>query len=308
MDERTKPLVSVIIPTHNRLVELSRALDSVLKQTLSSLEVFVLDDASTEDVQGAVRKITDNRVNYIRNDQKTNANVMRNIGITEARGIYMAFLDSDDEWLPDHLEKKIAYLEQYHVDMVFGSSFVDNGSGRVFAVSREIMDKEHPVNYVLGNGFAQTSGWVLKSKCAMEVRFDETLFRHQDYDFFIRYALKFKVKASWEPTTVIHWKKGVPRLKNIDSEKQFIKQYETNLDKRLLCEYLFERYYAWKNAGVSDATAHYRKRLMDHIPFITFNQFRQLFGNNSAFTLPVRLLHFMTLIVLYTLRTNKLKP
>jgi glycosyltransferase involved in cell wall biosynthesis len=305
MDEGKVPLVSVIIPTHNRLHELSIALGSVLKQTLQNLEVFVLDDASSEDIKSVVRSFSDSRIVYIRKDEKSNANVMRNVGITNAKGHYIALLDSDDEWLPNHLEKKIAYLEHHQVDMVFGSSFVDNGAGRVFAVSRELMDSEHPVNYVLGNGFAQTSGWVLKSSCANQIRFDETLYRHQDYDFFIRFATQFKVKASWEPTSVIHWKKGVARLKNFDSEKQFLSRYEKHLDKRLLCEYLFERYYAWKNTENSSAAGHYRRRLMDQIPFVTFNQFRQLFNTNSSIVLPIRLFHFMTLVIRYALRSNK---
>ncbi len=63
-----------------------------------------------------------------------------------------------------------------------------------------------------------------------------------------------------------------------------------------------------RNLGISDSEAYYPRILTDQIPFITFNQFRKLFSNNSAFPLPVRIFHFMTLIVLYTLRTKKLKP
>jgi glycosyltransferase involved in cell wall biosynthesis len=305
MNEAEDPIVSVLIPTHNRSQELTIAVESVLNQSFSSFEVLILDDASTEDIGGVAKMFNDPRIHYIRNNQKTNANVLRNIGISKAKGRFIAFLDSDDEWLPDHLLKKITYLQEHSVDMIFGSSFIDNGIDRVFMVSRDLYDSEHPINYILGNGFAQTSSWVLKSSCAKEILFDETLLRHQDYDFFIRFALKFTARASWEPTSVIHWKQGVPRFKNLESEKQFIQRYEEHLEVRHLCKYFLLRYYGWKDLNEPEGTAFYRQRILKKINFITFNQFRQLFKNNSSLLLPIRLLHFTSLILLHSYPKSK---
>lgn len=296
MPPTTNPFVSVIIPTHNRSLELGKALLSVLQQTYTHFEVHVMDDASSENLAAVIARLNDERIQLHRNEQKTNANVMRNKGIQLARGEFVAFLDSDDEWLPDHLLKKTELLMRENVDGVYGSSFIDNGIRRMYRVSRSLLENEHPINYLLGSGFAQTSGWVLKTSAARSVGFDETLHRHQDYDFFIRFALNHSLYASWEPTTIIHWEKGVSRLTNFPSEKQFIQRYKDVIEKRLLCNYYFERFYSWSSANEPSAAKYYSGLIKENSTFISFNQYRQLFSNYKAIHFPIRLLGYMILI------------
>src|SRR5512138_1185650 len=99
--EQRTPLVSVVIPTYNRAPLLERAIHSVLSQTYTNLEVIVIDDASTDDTQDRIKnlQLADIRIQYIRHDRNRGSQAARNTGIHAAKGKYVAFLDSDDEWL-----------------------------------------------------------------------------------------------------------------------------------------------------------------------------------------------------------------
>jgi hypothetical protein len=98
------PLVSVILPTCNRAQVLRRALHSVLEQTGVPLEVIVVDDASTDDTPQVLQEFMDPRLRCLRLPARQGAAAARNAGIRESRGAWLAFLDSDDEWLPGFLE------------------------------------------------------------------------------------------------------------------------------------------------------------------------------------------------------------
>ena len=99
-------MVSVIIPTYNRAHVLPRAIESVLKQTYTELELIVVDDASTDDTAAVMTAITDPRVRYVRKEHG-GAAAARNRGIAEAKGEFIAFQDSDDVWHSDKLEKQL---------------------------------------------------------------------------------------------------------------------------------------------------------------------------------------------------------
>src|SRR5262245_49867936 len=102
---RTDPMVTVVIPTRNRACVLRRAVDSVLRQTVTDFELIVVDDASTDGTEALVGSIRDSRVRYIKCRNGVGASAARNIGIRAARGRFVAFQDSDDEWLPAKLER-----------------------------------------------------------------------------------------------------------------------------------------------------------------------------------------------------------
>jgi glycosyltransferase involved in cell wall biosynthesis len=107
-----RPVVSVILPTYNRASTLGRAVDSVLKQTFDDFELIIIDDGSTDESDAVLRAYTnDGRVRVIRQARNTGCAEARNVGVTASSGLYLAFQDSDDEWLPDKLEKSVAALE-----------------------------------------------------------------------------------------------------------------------------------------------------------------------------------------------------
>jgi len=101
------PLVSVVIPTYNRAALAGRALDSVLSQDFGRLEALVVDDGSNEDIRGMVAARDDERVRYLRQPENRGVAAARNRGIREARAPLIAFLDSDDQWLPGKVARQV---------------------------------------------------------------------------------------------------------------------------------------------------------------------------------------------------------
>ncbi len=115
----TSKMVSVVIPVYNRVVELERAVRSILGQSWQSFEVIVVDDGSDVDVKTVCNSFKDDRIRYFRISEHKNANVARNKGITEAKGEYVAMLDSDDEFLPSHLERRVGKIHEWGCDGIF---------------------------------------------------------------------------------------------------------------------------------------------------------------------------------------------
>jgi glycosyltransferase involved in cell wall biosynthesis len=276
------PLVSAVIPVYNRPEELHRAILSVIHQTHQNFEVLVMDDCSELDLKKVVDDFADNRIQFIRNDQKSNANVLRNMGINAAKGAVVAFLDSDDEWLPNHLELKVGELMERNADGIYGSSFIHDGKNMKYAVSRDIPSNLHPVEFLLSVGFANTSSYIVKTEAARQIMFDETLKRHQDFDFFSRFALKFSFVASWQPTIVIHWKEGEVRQKHAGSEIRFIQQNFKNIQPKIYVSYHLKRLYAWQASGESEVIAYYKKESLRYIHHLAFVQFCTLFPTRKG--------------------------
>ena len=111
------PLVTVIIPTHNRADLLPRAVQSVLEQSYRHLELIIVDDASADETPDVTRRLAaeDQRIRVIRNATIADAPQARNIALEIARGEFVAFLDDDDEWLPNKLELQVPLADQYSV-------------------------------------------------------------------------------------------------------------------------------------------------------------------------------------------------
>ena len=143
------PVVSIVIPTHNRRDLIGETIQSVLDQTFEDFEILVVDNGSTDDTQQGVCDVGDPRIKYTYQEDTGGPAGPRNTGIRQARGKYIAFLDSDDLWLPHKLEHQIGFLEQHpDVALIFGQyiSFGDDSmkqtpvpshrwarSGRVFS-------------------------------------------------------------------------------------------------------------------------------------------------------------------------------
>src|SRR5262245_25869062 len=107
---KTAPLVSVVIPTYNRADLVGRAIDSVLGQTYSNIEVIVVEDSSTADTQARLSRYG-NRIQVL-TQKNSGPSVARNHGIAAARGEIIAFLDSDDYWLSTKLARQVDLLEK----------------------------------------------------------------------------------------------------------------------------------------------------------------------------------------------------
>lgn len=198
--------VSVIIPTYNRGSLVNRAIQSALRQTLSPLEVLVIDDCSDDKSCEIVETLAkqDSRIKLIRMKHKAGAAAARNRGIVAASGKVVAFLDSDDEWMKHHLERKIAKLrENPHAGLAFGSVYLFDGSRRILQHSFPF--DGDPLEYLfLRRGSLRTSTFAAPRERLLEVMFDDDLMKHQDWDLAINVVQRFGLVADEQPTAVIH--------------------------------------------------------------------------------------------------------
>lgn len=104
-------LVSIIMPSYNTGGYIKNSIESVLAQTYENWELIIVDDCSTDDTDSIVGQLSDKRIRYLKNKKNSGAAISRNYALREAKGRWIAFLDSDDLWLPEKLEKQIAFME-----------------------------------------------------------------------------------------------------------------------------------------------------------------------------------------------------
>lgn len=205
------PAISVILPVHNRADVLARAIQSVLDQSLRDFELIVVDDGSTDASASVPRSFADTRIRIIELGSNRGGNAARNAGVRAATAPLIAFLDSDDTYLPEKLERVVAEFEgQPKLDLLVDSFVKIQPSGaRVERKNRVIADRE-----TFRKALFQRQLWkatpsiTVKRDIILRVMFDETLRRLQDFDFLIRVS-KFANCASTDQLLwVKYWDAG----------------------------------------------------------------------------------------------------
>lgn len=123
-------LVSIISPSYNCEKFISKTIESVLAQTYKNWELIIVDDCSTDNTDKVVARYTDKRIKYLKNEHNSGAAVSRNKALREARGRWIAFLDSDDIWLPEKLERQICFMKTngYHFSYTNYEEIDENGN------------------------------------------------------------------------------------------------------------------------------------------------------------------------------------
>ena len=198
------PEVSVVIPTQNRRGLISRAIDSVLRQSWAANEILVVDDGSTDDTAGFVA-VAYPDVQVLRQESR-GVSAARNAGIRAAQGALIAFLDSDDEWLPRKLERQLQAMRESpgallcHTDEIW----IRNGR-RVNPMKKHqkfggrIFEKALPLCVI------SPSSVLVDRRLFDEVGlFDESLPACEDYDLWLRVCARFPVLFVDEPLMVKH--------------------------------------------------------------------------------------------------------
>ncbi|MDE2183224.1 MAG: glycosyltransferase family 2 protein [Alphaproteobacteria bacterium] len=184
------PLFSVVIPVFNRAGLLRQAIASVLSQTEQDFEIIVVDDGSSDDPQSVVSECADARIVFVRQPNR-GGGPARNTGIDLARGRFVAFLDSDDRFLPHHLAAMRALLESNPGSAGYARMVVDRGDGvTILKPPRGIAAGEDMANYLMcDRGFVPTSTVVVERAVAQAIRYPDDLAASEDTDFAIRAAL-----------------------------------------------------------------------------------------------------------------------
>jgi glycosyltransferase involved in cell wall biosynthesis len=205
---------SVIIPVYNRADLLAAAIASVRSQTLQSFEIIVIDDGSDDDVRAAVEHFSDPRITLLHQENR-GASAARNRGIDAARGCHVAFLDSDDLYLPHHLAGADEALGDTQDTAFYSAVIAERSEGIAMTKPpRPLAAGENMACYLMSDrGFVQTSGLVVPREMARRVRYREDARFGDDTDFAIRLQLAgCKFVMADEPGVV--WKDSdtLPRL------------------------------------------------------------------------------------------------
>ncbi|WP_284010719.1 glycosyltransferase family 2 protein [Haloarcula pelagica] len=230
-----RPRVSVVVPTYNRADTVGRAVESALAQTVTDIEVVVVDDGSTDDTAAVVTGIDDERVRYLAHERNRGRSAARNTGIEAARGEYVAFLDSDDRWLPGKLDRQLAELSRRPPEWIGVycefltpkpsalGRLVDWLSREVFATpralegGRELAREILTVNVLMGPGST-----LLVEREALRATdgFDEELVDHEDWDLVLQLLDHGKIAHVDEALVVVPSSGGDPSPEELVRNKR----------------------------------------------------------------------------------------
>jgi glycosyltransferase involved in cell wall biosynthesis len=195
------PLVSVVIPHHNDSDTLAAALNSALGQNVSDLEVILVDDASTENIDGIVAGIGDSRLRIIRHDRNRGAGAARNTGVAAARGEFIAFLDSDDSWDPAKLERQLSAMgkgDGAHCASCCAFLLL-RPDGRWELHTPQPHDDWYR-HLLWGCDLSPGSTLLVRRSTFNEIGpFDEGFRRLEDWDWLLRFASRFSLTPVAEP-------------------------------------------------------------------------------------------------------------
>ncbi len=202
MTAAQKPVVSAIIPTHNRPQLLARAIQSVIAQTFTDWELIVVQNGRTRKSEAVVLSFNEPRIRYLYELQAGAVNA-RNMGIRASQGKYVAFLDDDDEWLPEKLARQVAILDQRpEISLVGCRALRMNADGQVFDEAADFRGEP------TFRAFVAEWGIIIHSLSAVLIRrtafdavglFDPAYLIANDYDLYLRLSRRFRCVSIQEP-------------------------------------------------------------------------------------------------------------
>lgn len=244
-----EPLVSAVITTYRRDEEiLKRAIESVLNQTYLNIELIIVDDNGVNStyhkmVKKLVGNLNQDNMSLIVHEKNKGVQRARNNGLEKAHGEYIAFLDDDDEWLPNKIAKQVEVFQTSTDDNLglvycwYNTVTVDsNNRKKLSLITSPKYDNDHVIIELLRKNFiGSTSLPLLKKEYVQEVGgFDESLPSSQDLDLWVRMAQKFKVAVVEEPLLNYYYYSGEKITNNPSSKinglKMFFEKYQTQIE------------------------------------------------------------------------------
>jgi len=232
--------VSVVIPTRDRADLVRKALDSVLSQTYPPTEIIIIDDASEDSRAYAGIMELDARIRYLRNECPLGASGARNAGVYLASGELVAFLDDDDEWLPEKLEKQVReFIQDPEVGAVYcPCKWRDLDTGIIYPHTGThyahgwILPEQLVEDHTCG-----TPTYMVRRDRLLSIGcFDTSLLAHEDWDLTIRLAEQCKIAFVDEDLVIAgrHTRPGVSKHfgNQLDAQQRILRKY-SSMRKRL---------------------------------------------------------------------------
>jgi len=195
--ERDTPTVAVIVPAYNRAKTIRRAIQSVLDQTYQDYVIIVVDDASMDDTAAAIAEFADPRVRLVRQTTNGGPAVARNTGIRASTSPLIAFLDSDDEWLPDKLEQQVGLMLDAPQEVGLIHCGYERRVGAQTAIRLPAARGRIYSQLLRGNVLAGGCSTILLRRACLEDvgMFDARLRHAEDYELWLRVAQRYAVDA-----------------------------------------------------------------------------------------------------------------
>lgn len=205
--------VSVVIPTYNRGHCITKSIESALNQTYSVWEIVIADDGSTDNTEEIVDALNNPLIKYFKLPQNKGASAARNYGVGKSTGEYIAFLDSDDCWAEDKLEKQMDYFEKHPEFGLVYTRYLYHGIDGTESFVPSIDDKSklegNVLPYLLMANSVGTPTVLMKRSVFDEVQgFDENMSSLVDWDFAIKVAKKYPLGYLEEPLLNVYQMKG----------------------------------------------------------------------------------------------------
>jgi glycosyltransferase involved in cell wall biosynthesis len=204
----TSALVSVVIPTRGRPEWVGRAVESALAQSYASLEVIVVVDGPDPETVLVLKRITDTRLKALLLEENAGGAEARNVGVRAACGEWIAFLDDDDAWVPEKLEKQMKFAAALQAScLIVSSRLLARSEATERVLPRRLYAPGSDVSeylfcrrgFAYGDGMLQASTLLVKRALLLEVPFVKGLKRHQDWDWLLKAAQHADVVVAMLP-------------------------------------------------------------------------------------------------------------
>lgn len=200
MSSVSNPLVSVVIPTYNRTVEcVSKAVESVLNQTYQNIEIIIIDDSTAAfegrtNTEKYIKSLNGANVVYLQNEKNLGGSLTRNRGIENANGEYITFLDDDDEYKPEKIEKQLRYMQHNDLEMTFTDLEIYTPDGKLVDYREfselEAFDNDYLLKYHLQKHLTGTPTFMYKAEKLREIGGFDVVKVGQEFHLMLKSIVK----------------------------------------------------------------------------------------------------------------------
>lgn len=214
------PFFSFIVPSHNRAHLIGKTLQSLLAQTFRDFEILVVDDGSTDTTKQVVKALADHRIQYYYRE-KAGVSAARNFGVSQSKGTFLNFFDSDDLAYPDHLEEAHEFIRQQPEAkfIFFDYEWGDADRKQVHQIKLKF---SNPNRAMLHANFASTNSVVMHRSVFNTLKFNEALRISEDWEFWLKNSVRHQFYLAHKNTTyyIDHGERSVRNFNALDLIEQ----------------------------------------------------------------------------------------